>query len=100
VANHYKKFSGLKAMGAQTSLDLNVLTLDFMPTFTRPASVCRSIRPCGFAIMGLEDYSTNFSKDSHQDLAARGFGMPSVPLYCDCLQIYLDGLSVLCSDGH
>ena len=56
---------GLRALAAQTALDLTVLTLVYLPTFyVFKASVFSgSADPGAWVSSGLDSYSTNFAKD-------------------------------------
>lgn len=56
---------GLRALGAQTVLDLTVLTLIYLPTFyVFKASVFSgSLDPAVWASTGFGNYETNFAKD-------------------------------------
>jgi Mpv17 / PMP22 family len=56
---------GLKALGAQTGLDLTVLTLIYLPTFYifKASVFSGSIDPSLWFATGIENYQTNFSKD-------------------------------------
>jgi hypothetical protein len=56
---------GLRALAAQTALDLTVLTLVYLPTFYvfKAALFSGSADPSAWASAGLEKYQTNFAKD-------------------------------------
>jgi hypothetical protein len=56
---------GLKALGAQTGLDLTVLTLIYLPTFYifKASVFSGSIDPSVWFSSGIDTYQTNFSKD-------------------------------------
>jgi len=61
-----KDGDGLKALGAQTALDLTVLTLIYLPTFyVFKAGVFSggSADPSAWTASGLETYKQNFAKD-------------------------------------
>jgi hypothetical protein len=56
---------GLKALGAQTGLDLTVLTLIYLPTFYifKASVFSGSLDPSVWVSSGLDTYTNNFSKD-------------------------------------
>jgi len=56
---------GLRALAAQTALDLTVLTLVYLPTFYvfKAAVFTGSSDPGVWASSGLKSYTTNFAKD-------------------------------------
>jgi len=56
---------GLRALAAQTALDLGVLTLVYLPTFYifKAGVFSGSMDPAVWASTGLESYTTNFAKD-------------------------------------
>jgi Mpv17 / PMP22 family len=56
---------GLKALGAQTGLDLTVLTLIYLPTFYifKASVFSGSLDPSVWFSTGIDNYSANFSKD-------------------------------------
>jgi hypothetical protein len=56
---------GLRALGAQTALDLGVLTLVYLPTFYifKAGVFSGSLDPAVWASTGLESYTSNFAKD-------------------------------------
>jgi len=56
---------GLRALGAQTALDLTVLTLVYLPTFYifKAGVFSGSLDPSVWASAGLDNYQTNFAKD-------------------------------------
>ena len=56
---------GLRALGAQTALDLTVLTFIYLPTFYifKASVFSGSPDPSVWASSGIENYQTNFSKD-------------------------------------
>jgi len=56
---------GLRALGAQTALDLTVLTLVYLPTFYifKAAVFEGSLDPAAWASSGLAKYGANFQKD-------------------------------------
>lgn len=56
---------GLKALRAQTGLDLTVLTLVYLPTFYvfKAGVFSGSIDPSVWFSTGIENFTTNFSKD-------------------------------------
>mmetsp|Transcript_30109 Transcript_30109/g.36787 ORF Transcript_30109/g.36787 Transcript_30109/m.36787 type:complete len:268 (-) Transcript_30109:56-859(-) len=56
---------GLRALGAQTALDIGVLTWVYLPTFYifKAAVFGGSADPTSWAGMGLENYHANFAKD-------------------------------------
>lgn len=56
---------GLLALGAQTALDLTILTFIYLPTFYifKAGLFSGSMDPSVWTSSGLESYSTNFSKD-------------------------------------
>jgi hypothetical protein len=60
-----KDVPGLKALGAQTGLDLTVLTLVYLPTFyVFKASVFSgSMDPSVWFSSGIDTFQINFSKD-------------------------------------
>ena len=64
-ADKLQDIPGLKALGAQTGLDLTVLTLVYLPTFyVFKASVFSgSLDPSVWFSTGFDNYHTNFSKD-------------------------------------
>jgi hypothetical protein len=72
LAEKLQDIPGLKALGAQTGLDLTVLTLVYLPTFyIFKASVFSSsgggsagfLDPSVWVTTGMDNYLTNFSKD-------------------------------------
>lgn len=56
---------GLKALGAQTGLDLSVLTLIYLPTFYifKASIFSASVDPSAWFETGIDNYQMNFSKD-------------------------------------
>lgn len=60
-----KDEEGLKALGAQTVLDLTVLTLIYLPTFYifKAGVFSGSVDPAVWTSSGLETYQQNFAKD-------------------------------------
>ncbi|KAL3903053.1 MAG: hypothetical protein SGARI_005552 [Bacillariaceae sp.] len=56
---------GLKALGAQTGLDLTVLTLVYLPTFYvfKAGVFSGSMDPSVWFSTGIDNFTTNFSKD-------------------------------------
>jgi len=56
---------GLRALAAQTALDLTVLTLIYLPTFYvfKAGVFSGSADPAVWASSGLDAYTTNFAKD-------------------------------------
>ena len=56
---------GLRALAAQTALDLTVLTFVYLPTFYvfKAAVFSGSADPTAWASSGLSSYTTNFAKD-------------------------------------
>lgn len=60
-----KDVEGLKALAAQTLLDLTVLTVVYLPTFYifKASVFSDSMDPSVWASTGIENYQTNFSKD-------------------------------------
>ena len=56
---------GLRALAAQTALDLTVLTLVYLPTFYvfKAAVFSGAADPSGWLDAGLGAYTTNFAKD-------------------------------------
>uniref|UniRef100_A0A7R9ZPW0 Uncharacterized protein n=1 Tax=Craspedostauros australis TaxID=1486917 RepID=A0A7R9ZPW0_9STRA len=60
-----KDVPGLKALAAQTGLDLTVLTLVYLPTFYifKASVFSGSIDPSVWFQTGIDSYQTNFSKD-------------------------------------
>lgn len=60
-----KDVPGLKALGAQTGLDLTVLTLVYLPTFYifKASVFAGSTDPSFWVSTGIDNYMTNFSKD-------------------------------------
>lgn len=64
-ADKFKDGPGLRALAAQTALDLTVLTLIYLPTFYifKAGVFSGSADPSVWASSGLESYTTNFAKD-------------------------------------
>jgi len=64
-ADKVKDEDGLKALAAQTALDLTVLTLIYLPTFYifKAGVFSGSMDPSVWASSGIENYQENFSKD-------------------------------------
>ena len=60
-----KDEDGLKALAAQTTLDLAVLTLVYLPTFYifKASVFSGSVDPNVWASTGIENYTSNFAKD-------------------------------------
>ena len=60
-----KDEEGLKALAAQTALDLVVLTLIYLPTFYifKAGLASGSMDPSVWASSGIDTYTTNFAKD-------------------------------------
>ncbi len=60
-----KDKEGLKALAAQTALDLTVLTLIYLPTFYifKAGVFSGSMDPSVWTSTGIENYQNNFSKD-------------------------------------
>jgi hypothetical protein len=60
-----KDIPGLKALGAQTGLDLTVLTFVYLPTFYifKASVFTGSIDPSVWVSTGIDSFVTNFSKD-------------------------------------
>ena len=60
-----KDIPGLKALGAQTGLDLTVLTLVYLPTFYifKAGVFSGSMDPSVWFATGIDNFATNFSKD-------------------------------------
>ena len=85
-ADKLRDESGLKALAAQTALDLTVLTLVYLPTFYifKVGVFSGSMDPSVWVGTGLDNYAANFAKDEF-DLVR--VWMPadlvcfSVPLY-------------------
>ncbi len=61
----FKDEEGLKALAAQTALDLTVLTLIYLPTFYifKAGVFSGSVDPAVWTSSGLETYQQNFAKD-------------------------------------
>ena len=64
-ADKLKDNEGLKALAAQTALDLTVLTLIYLPTFYifKAGVFSGSLDPSVWTSSGLETYQQNFAKD-------------------------------------
>lgn len=64
-ADKLKDNDGLKALAAQTALDLTVLTLIYLPTFYifKAGVFSGSLDPSVWTSSGLETYQQNFAKD-------------------------------------
>jgi len=64
-ADKLKDTEGLKALGAQTALDLAVLTLIYLPTFYifKAGVFSGSMDPSVWASTGIDSYTSNFAKD-------------------------------------
>ena len=64
-ADKVKDTEGLKALAAQTTLDLTVLTLVYLPTFYifKAGVFSGSMDPNVWASTGIDNYTTNFVKD-------------------------------------
>mmetsp|Transcript_36229 Transcript_36229/g.70821 ORF Transcript_36229/g.70821 Transcript_36229/m.70821 type:complete len:292 (-) Transcript_36229:157-1032(-) len=64
-ADKVKDGPGLRALAAQTALDLTVLTLIYLPTFYvfKAGVFTGSSDPSVWLSSGLESYTTNFAKD-------------------------------------
>lgn len=64
-ADKLKDEEGLKALAAQTAVDLTVLTLIYLPTFYifKAGVFSGSVDPSIWASSGIESYQKNFSKD-------------------------------------
>ncbi|KAL9179355.1 hypothetical protein ACHAXT_008645 [Thalassiosira profunda] len=81
-----KDTEGLKSLAAQTAVDLTVLTLIYLPTFYvfKAGVFSGSTDPSVWLSTGLENYSTNFSKDEFDLIrvwAPADLVCFSVPLY-------------------
>lgn len=64
-AEKLQDIPGLKALGAQTGLDLTILTLVYLPTFYifKASVFSGSLDPSVWVATGMDNYQTNFSKD-------------------------------------
>lgn len=64
-AEKLKDIPGLKALAAQTGLDLTVLTLVYLPCFYifKAVVFSGSLDPAIWCSTGIDNYQTNFSKD-------------------------------------
>ena len=64
-ADKVKDGPGLRALAAQTALDMAVLTAIYLPTFYifKAGVFSGSMDPAVWASTGLESYTTNFAKD-------------------------------------
>lgn len=81
-----KDTEGLKSLAAQTAVDLTVLTLVYLPTFYvfKAGVFSGSADPYVWLSSGLNNYSTNFSKDEFDLIrvwAPADLIIFSVPLY-------------------
>ena len=85
-ADKLKDEEGLKALAAQTALDLTVLTLIYLPTFYifKAGVFSGTMDPSVWTSTGIENYTNNFAKDEF-DLLRVWFPADivcfSVPLY-------------------
>ena len=85
-ADKLKDEEGLKALAAQTALDLTVLTLIYLPTFYifKAGVFSGTMDPSVWTSTGIENYTINFAKDEF-DLLRVWFPADivcfSVPLY-------------------
>lgn len=85
-ADKLKDKDGLVSLGAQTAVDLTVLTLVYLPTFYifKAGVFSGSADPSMWISQGIENYSTNFAKDEFDLIrvwAPADLVCFSVPLY-------------------